>query len=323
MKLFRQILQRLNGLQFPREYVCFSREELSPLLHVYLLEGDRIAAEITHQHFFVGYSPLIFLIPATDGITTGKNIHLLITETALPLNAKFAAKDALARLSLELINQQEMDGKKLLFYRGTIGRHRFLSGFHQWIGRLYNNWFNRKAGNVFLDNNLYSQVQIAYSLPRTISLVTVGDGALFNLFPTDLHGQPTNSHYVISLRTGGKALEQVKATGRILLCEMEASSCKIVYALGKNHMQPLKNASSFPFSENLSPVFGMPVPTGAVLFRELELKGFFEEGIHTLLLFEISHQQVLSTNPHTLAHIHNACASWRQKKGFAGNYLFY
>ena len=61
----------------------------------------------------------------------------------------------------------------------------------------------------FLPDNLYKQVQIAYSIPRNISLITVGQNDRFNLFPTDLHGPVNEDHYIISLRHEGKACQQV------------------------------------------------------------------------------------------------------------------
>jgi hypothetical protein len=37
----------------------------------------------------------------------------------------------------------------------------------------------------------------------------------YNLFPTDLHGQPDDEHYVISLRHEGIACQQVLQTRKI------------------------------------------------------------------------------------------------------------
>ncbi|MEI9943390.1 MAG: hypothetical protein WDN26_04150 [Chitinophagaceae bacterium] len=75
-----------------------------------------------------------------------------------------------------------------VFYEALKGNHHFVSGFHQSMAAISNMLYNKKPGNVFLKGNLFSQVQIAYSVPRNISLVTLGENELYNLFPTDLHG---------------------------------------------------------------------------------------------------------------------------------------
>ncbi|MFN8242456.1 MAG: hypothetical protein U0X40_00270 [Ferruginibacter sp.] len=321
MNLLKHLLNRFNGLHFNREYCCLSYETFSAFLFFYLVRDNRVGADITHAHSFAGYSPLIFVLRNQPLLTPGQDIRILISAEPLPENEIIRAKDALAELYLRPVKIQDTSSGQLLYYKGISGRHQFLSSFQQWVGGLYNNWFNRQPGNVFLNNHLYRQVQVAYALPRIISLITVEAGGLYNLFPTDLHGQPTGEHYVISLRTGGKALEQVKKAGRLLLSEMEAGCRSRVYQLGKNHMQPLKPPDNFFFSGAFSALFALPLPEGALAYRELELDSFFEEGIHTLLLFRIRNRQALSAQPQTLAHIHNAYASWRYKKGLAGNYL--
>ena len=187
--------------------------------------------------------------------------------------------------------------------------------------QLTNKWFNRKPGNVFLQGNLYKQVQIAYSLPRKICLITVGSDNLYNLFPTDLHGQVSEQHYVISLRHDGKACQQVEAAQRIVLSDMEAAAYKQVYALGKNHMQPLKSLAAFHFSLDRSKSLQLPLPQQIVAYKELQLQDAFMHGIHKLLLFKIIYREQKTKEPATLAHIHNSYATWRYKKGIQSNYF--
>jgi hypothetical protein len=186
---------------------------------------------------------------------------------------------------------------------------------------LNNQIYNRKKGNIFLNNNLYTQVQIAYSVPRIISLITVGSGGLYNLFPTDLHGLVNEQYYVSSLRHGGEACKQVENAGRIVISQVPSEVYKTVYALGKNHMQELKPKENFFFSESQSGVFKLPMPKSLLSYRELELAGSFEHGIHKLFLYKIISSQAVRKDPSTLAHIHNCYATWRHRKGLPGNYL--
>ncbi len=186
---------------------------------------------------------------------------------------------------------------------------------------LYNRRYNKKPGNVYLHDNLYRQVQIAYSIPRVISLITVSDGKLFNLFPTDLHGAVNEQYYISSLRHEGKACKQVEASGRVVISQVHCDAYRTVYALGKNHVQELRTKDDLPFGDINSSVFQLPLPQSVLSYRELELVQSFEHGIHKVLLYKIVSMQSFSHERATLAHIHNVYATWRHNKGLEGNYL--
>lgn len=318
MKPLQNLLTKLNGLHYPQEYLCFAKESFSEALFVYLVNNKSIVKDITNQHLFVGYCPLVFAFSLAD---LPPSIQIIFSQQVLQPNAIFASKDALATLELRLIKKQQCGASNLLYYEGSQGSHHFLSKFHQFIISFHNQLFNKKTGNVFLHNNLYTQVQIAYSIPRIISLITIGHADLFNLFPTDLHGQIDEQHYIISLRVGGKASEQVETTGKLLISQVHCDFYKTVYALGKNHMQTVKSVDGFPFSKSLSSNFQWPLPQQALSYKELILLETFNHGIHNLMLFKIDSQQQIQTQKGTLVHIHNSYASWRYKNKLPGNYL--
>lgn len=318
MKLLQKILTKLNGLHYSQEYLCFASEDLPQQLHAYLVQDQHIISDITHSHLFVGYCPLVFAFASTG---LPDSIQVALSNRVLQPNEKLNTKDALAWLQLALIKKQQHKGSNFVYYEGIQGRHQFQSAFQQYIGNKYNEWYNRKPGNVFLHNNLYKQVQAAYAIPRLISLITVGRNDLYNLFPTDLHGQADETHYIISLRTGGKACQQVMAEGKLLLSQMQSEAYKTVYSLGKNHMQKLKTGEHFPFSQLVSEKFNLPVPKLANSYKELVLAESFTHGIHTMLLFTIANYRQLQPQHNTLVHIHNSYASWRYKNGLQGNYL--
>ena len=320
MKLLKKLLHKLNGLHYPREYLCIAEESFQQPLHAYITNNSNTFKDITKLHCFVGYSPLIFAFPSSLFPVIPGNIRIDFFRAAVDENVAFKEKDAIATLFLEKIQQQEIKETTVLFYEGSRGRHRFLSGFHQSVIQLTNNLYEKKPGNVFLKGNLYKQVQIAYSIPRRVCLITVGENNLFNLFPTDLHGQINDQYYVISRRHTGQACRQVESAGRIVLSQMKATACKKVYSLGKNHMQPLKDLSSFDFSEMHSKIFRLPLPQDRIGYKELELENSFICGIHKLLLFKIIHHEEAKQTG-TLAHIHNSYATWRYKKGLQSNYL--
>jgi hypothetical protein len=323
MKLVKKVLNKFNGLNYPQEYLCLAKESFQQPLHVYLVDKKRIIKDITNKHLFTGYSPLIFTLSfsSANRQNLSDTIDVVFSQHSHQPNEFLEKKDAIASLSLKMIRRQSAGDIDIISYEGIKGKHHFLSFFHQYIISLNNRLYNKKPGNVFLHDNLYKQVQIAYSVPRIISLITVSDGNLYNLFPSDLHGPVNEQYYISSLRRGGKACKQVETAGRIVISEMNCNAYKTVYSLGKNHMQELKSKESFPFSDARSSAFQLPLPQSVLSYRELELLESFEHGIHKLLLYRIVSRQVVSHDLATLSHIHTIYATWRHNKGLAGNYL--
>jgi hypothetical protein len=372
MRLVQKILNKFNGLHYSSEYLRFAEGSLEQPLHAYLVdESGNIIKDITNHHLMVGYSPLVFAIPASAGEKAASSIRVILSPQALEPNERIAKKDArpaechsdvarpadhhsdaarpaechsdaarpadrhsdvarpanrhseeaLAILSLDLIKKQEAGSGSIYYYVGKKGRHHFLRGFRQFIIGLHNRWFNKKPGNVYLPNDLYKQVQIGYAIPRNISLITISSNSLFNLFPTDLHGPVGNSHYIVSLRTGGKACEQVEAAGKLVISRIHADLHKEVYAMGKNHMRDLGPKDKYPFGQSDSKTFGWPLPMGTIGYRELSLLSSFTQGIHKIFLFSVVFQDLWDDGNEALTHIHSSYATWRHNKGLQGNYL--
>ena len=316
------MLNKLNGLHYPQEYLCLALESFELPLHTYLIEAGIVIRDITKLHSFVGYSPLIFsmqssVIPSTQSST----VNIVFSQSEFQQNETFNQKDAVAALCFKKIKEQKAGNETILYFEGVRGSHHFISPFHQFMIQLHNRLYQKKPGNVFLPGNLYKQVQIAYSLPRNISMITVRQYKGFNLFPTDLHGPADDDHYIISLRHDGKACQQVINACSILLTQVQSDFYKPVYALGKNHMQEMKEEENFPVSDQVSVNFQLPIPQSALFYRELELQDSFIHGIHRLMLFKTLYKHRLQENPSTLAHIHNAYATWRQNNHLPGNYL--
>ncbi len=321
MALLKKILGKLNGLHYTQEYLCLPIGSHTAPLSVYLLMNGKIFRDITRQHLFIGYHPLVFAINFPPENVSPEVLQIIFSNHSLALNVSYNKKDALASLELLKIREQPEAEGSFCFYKGVEGSYSFISLFHQFINRLYNKWYNQQPGNVFLHHNLYLQVQIAYAIPRIISLISVSLEEKFNLFPTDLHGQVNEKQYIISLRTNGKACKQVEKAGKIVLSRVDAGFYKTVYALGKNHMQEVNAKENFPFSLLRSENYMLPLPTKTLSYMELELKSSFMEGIHKILLFNILHYHVLQDEASALCHIHNSYATWRYKNKLPGNYL--
>jgi hypothetical protein len=323
MSVFQKVFRKLDGLHYPQEYLCLAKESFQQPLHVFIVDGRTIIKDITHFHLFTGYSPLVLAIswPAEDSTDLPASLEIVLCQRSFQPNETFEKKDAIARLSLKLIKKQPANNITIFYYEGIKGEHRFVAAFHQSVIELNNRLYNKKEGNIFLADNLYCQVQIAYAVARIISLITVKIGDLYNLFPSDLHGAVNDQYYIGSLRHEGKACTQVETAGRIVISQMNCQTYKTVYSLGKNHMQELKSKDNFPFGNESSLVFQLPLPKSALQYRELELMESFIHGIHKLLLFKIVSQRVVQNDPVTLAHVHNCYATWRYNHGIQSNFL--
>jgi len=322
MKLAKKILNKLNGLHYPQEYLCFAHESFEQPLHASLIHKGQVIKDITNLHSFVGYSPLIFALLSSEiAFPYPEKIQIAFTKNPLPTNGYILKKEAVAMLSLKIIREQKAGNETILYYEGERGTHRFISPFHQFIIQLHNRLYHKKPGNVYLPGNLYKQVQVAYSIPRNISMVTVGKNNLFNLFPTDLHGPVNEDLYIISLRHDGKACQQVMNAGSILLTRVHADFYKMAYTLGKNHMQEMKEKECYPFSTGISVHLNLPMPPTALFYRELELLDSFIHGIHRVMLFKTLYRQLIRDISSTLVHVHTVYATWRQHNHLPGNYL--
>ena len=124
MKLVKKILGKLNGLYFRQEYLCLARESFFQPLHAYLAEDNHIIKDITNEHLFVGYCPLVL---AFTGILPAENINIIFSQQLFQPNEQFAKKDAMACLELQQIKQQQAGEHLISYYEGTNGKHHFQS----------------------------------------------------------------------------------------------------------------------------------------------------------------------------------------------------
>lgn len=315
--LLQKILHKLNGLYYPQEYLCFSLEKFRKPLHVYLCNDKEVIHDVSEEHLFIGYKPLIIALPFVNN----NNIRLVFSRSIIFEKAKINNNEILASLFLKQIQQVGTRDGNICYYECIHGSHRFVNTFHQWISALNNKLFSNKAGNIYLEGNLLKQVQIAYAVPRKICLITTGEDRKYNLFPTDLHGR-MGEHYIISLRTDGKACDQVVSTGKIVLSDIDAAYYKEVYALGKNHMKEQQSEEHFAFNGKYSENYHLPLPAYATSYKELELVSSVSHGIHKLLLFRIVNAKNLSDTGNTLVHIHNVYATWRHRNNIETEYYF-
>jgi hypothetical protein len=307
----------LFGTSLSQEYICVAKEKLSNKLRAYLLrENDSI--DITNEHILLGYSPVLI------GISSSKSKPLSallddINETTIKFGV--TSDNIIAQLTVKKIEKTEFGSVEFFLFEGINGSHEFLSATYQLINSIKYKLQAKRKPNIYLNENLYQQVKIAYSIPRTILLVTLGSGDLFNIFPTDINGRIDDDHFVISLRKTGKAHQQVKKQGNIVISEMRVESCSEVYSYGVNHMRDLRPSNEFNFSYELSESLKLPLPKNISKYYELEIVNEMLFGMFNLMYFRIINS-IKIDNSNTLAHIHRDYAQWRINNNFQSEFLF-
>ena len=227
----------------------------------------------------------------------------------------------IAQLILRKINTMEFNEAEFFLFEGVKGSHRFLSKFHILTNSLKYKLTADKKINIYLKGNLHEQVKIAYSTPRKISLVSLGNNNRFNIFPTDINGRIGKQNFVISLRKNRKANMQVKELKKIVLSEMAVDKYKEVYLLGINHAKELRDKKEFDLSEELSQTFSLPLPKNALRYFELEFINDMQIGLHNLCFFIIVNSVNIVDSKSTLAHIHRDYAEWKINNGIISEFF--
>ncbi len=322
--------RKLTGLTISQEYVCIGSEKLISPLNIFLTTKKFSNGYHLANHIFLGYKPLIIAVIfplATENDFDDDEVCFSFSEAEAQFSTLVTWKgfptdrNSLARLRMKKVNSREFTANQLVFYQGSFGQHRFISSFNQIVNSFLLNRIKKPIGNISLNGNLYDQVRIAYSIARKISLITVMENEFINIFPTDLHGAIANDFYMISLRIEGQACQQVEATKKIVISEIDSSQFMVAYKLGKNHMKKMTNKETFDLSNTRSDFFQFPLPTGVSLYRELELIDSWDLGIHRLFTFKVINARK-TNNINPLTHVHQYYAQWRQNNKLDTRYLF-
>ena len=324
--LKKRIKKWLLGTDLIQEYICVGMETFTEIFKIVLsFPTNSTSIDVSKTHVFLGYKPLIVGI-SFNKCEQGYGALASSGEVCLSFNSspfkeeiqknKFKLdKKNIAQLFLKKIIEKDFDDTSFFIYQGVKGKHQFLSPFHQFTNQLLNSLKRKGSNNIGLPGNLYEQVRIAYSVPRIISVISLGSGNQYNMFPTDLHGSINNDLYVSSLRHEGEACKQVMEIKRITISTVSIDSFRDTYALGKNHMHPLKPLEAFKINAIQSEQFNYPLPKEILSYKEMELIDTIDIGIHRLLFYKIINNKVLNRESSTLSHIHQYCQVWREKQG--------
>lgn len=307
------------GLSVPQQFVCTTFEGLTdPLRVTATAPGVTDGIDVSASHIFLGYRPLIISIVSSSSFLSDIGSHgricLNFTPGAFQYNTHWRGmpsdRDCIARLLLKRIAVKQLGRYQVSFFEGADGTHHFLKPVHQLMNGLRERVRKQRQGNVDLPGKLYDMVRIAYAVPRSISMLTLCDGDMMNMFPTDLHGSVGDQYYISSLRRGGLATRQVERIRKVTLSSIGANAYSFAYSMGKNHMQNLKPIGKFGDDLLQSHRSDTPLPKHVTSYRELRLRESFDLGIHRIHTYDASPACVVHASE-SLAHVHQYYVQWR------------
>lgn len=307
--LKRKIREFFSGVGIAKEYPCVDQRQFEGEVNVYLqYNGHR--SDITHTHLFLGYKPLI------AGIWFPLDIHA----EEVKIDFVHRSGKTLANLRLKRFTSIQIDHNWLVIFTGLQANVYFLPLMNRVATNLLRRFRKRLQGNVEMEGNEYQQVQAMYSLPRKISVISLGEDGLYNMFPTDLHGNAGENFYVDSLRKAGKACQQVLDLKRIVKADIDIAAMNDAFAMGKNHMRDRAPQNNLPV-EGTSERYRLPLPKGVVAYKELLLHHHIEIGIHRLLIFKVENEKVVHSSKPVLACTNGHYIQWRIDHSLPANYM--
>jgi hypothetical protein len=311
MNLRQSLCSIFTGNYFTSEFLCVANDsELHEVKLELVLPTKTNGIDVTESHLLLGAGPVIIgICHSTVKDSSFETAHL---------NFTFRGKH-IGAIQLKKINIPQSWPDEIVLFEGVSAKCYLASPFQKVVQRT-GYWIRQKAGKAFLSWEVNKMIQLLYSIPRKISIISVTGDSLLNVFPGDLNGAINESHYTMALRTGGQALNQVIALEKIIICEVSPKFHKQVFAMGKNHVNEMKPEENFNLLKIRSPNLSIPVPEGVTSYHELQLIDVQPQGFYHLLLFKNIGRQGF-VEPGYLASVHASYASWRIRNGFSFDYL--
>jgi flavin reductase (DIM6/NTAB) family NADH-FMN oxidoreductase RutF len=318
----KSIVSAFFGSGNPIEYVSLAirPDQLQDRAYLGWVGSDRLF-DVTAWHIPLSLEPVIF------GIALDENAMAAGAHTASAFSLSFAhrgfvheqanpeatrwlgrpiSKFFTAALLLERYTELSADSQRFLLLRATKSRLNQCQAWRRWIISRY--FYHRRSKNTkyksALPFSLYHQFCAIFSFPRRVALISVSNRDYFNLFPMDFHGLANSSgEYALGLRHSNRAVEMMRQSGKVVVCDVPASSRDDLYELGRYHSASPASCEELPFKMTTGQKFGFAIPVNATGYREIELEHTFSLGSHFLLLGRTVHVKHSVATPQ-LYHIH-------------------
>jgi flavin reductase (DIM6/NTAB) family NADH-FMN oxidoreductase RutF len=151
---------------------------------------------------------------------------------------------------------------------------------------------------------------VFYFCPRPITLVTVGDKRIGNIFPMNLMGTIGEDYFAFALNSSRKAAPLVEIKRRVVLSSVPSEQVAAVTAVGANHRKSSIDWSQLPFSTLSPKTIDAPVPAFAVNIKELHVEEVRCLGSHTLFVARTIAKENLTDEPELFV-AHGMYRAWQ------------
>ena len=241
---------------------------------VWLACGEK-TINVSRSHWLLCIEPLVF------GVWVGR-------EDVVDHQYRLLFSDA-AVVTLELMHKVEDPGGVLLLLKVVHCQLLQLDPIRRWV--LYRRYYSRDK----MSYGKFKGFAAAYSHPRRVRLISFREEDQYNIFPMDLLGEvPLQHKYVFGLRHTNRTLQQIAATGKIVVSEVPAAYEDAVYKLGRHHSSSPPALDELPFEVNCTRRFGFYYPVWVQEYKEVRIRATFNMGSHMLLWGEIEGEEKIN-----------------------------
>ncbi|MDA1094439.1 MAG: flavin reductase [Acidobacteria bacterium] len=125
-------------------------------------------------------------------------------------------------------------------------------------------------------------LDVYYTSPRPVYVVTVPHGDSFNLFPVDLVSFLGDAGFFLALRSSSPSIPFMQEDGRLVFSSVPAALRDTIYRLGAHHTRAYDRVDDLGLALTPSPAFGLPAPAQAFRVREFRVLDHRTVGSHVV-----------------------------------------
>ncbi|HZP06249.1 MAG TPA: hypothetical protein VFB43_15220 [Terracidiphilus sp.] len=271
------------------------------------LEAFGTSLDVTRRHTIACCAPFLLGIHLDSGAT------LQTRDAVLRFSESSGDAHRLGELRLAPVKHIPIYESELVLFRVLGSRNYCLPTFRLWAHYLpaaYSNWRNLKSFDVKMSSREIRASYVAFIRPHPIALGSIQGDSGGNIFPMNLMGELSDSHFAFALKDSRRPAHFIERLGRLALSNIPLSLCSTAFQLAANHKKESIDWGQLPFPLSESSTLRIPVPAAAGRVRELCVEQIHKLGSHTLFIARILSDELRFDVPQAHA-IHGFYQHWR------------
>jgi flavin reductase (DIM6/NTAB) family NADH-FMN oxidoreductase RutF len=314
LKQARKAIRRvvLGDADLPQQCTIAMRDPQSEV-DVWL-HGLGTALNVTNNHVIACASPSMVAVGLEPA---GRPQVKPGTRLMLKFNERGGGAALIGQLGLRSSAIVRTNGGDLHLLEVRSCENYCLPRLRTWAYSLFQAWLRARTNtdtDVPLTARAAGAVNILFSCPRPVVLVSLALGDGGTMFPMNLMGPIGNGYFAFALNSRRLAGSLVERAGRVAISNVPFDQAPSARQLGKNHHREAVNWSELPFPLAQSTALGIPVPAFASRVREMEIEAVRKLGSHTLFVAKIVRDEKYSDDLQFFM-IHGLYQAWRRSMG--------